>query len=97
MSRNFIWPKKKESDDSVNFFTDKVKCGECRCWLDKSDAFPVDVNVGLVVIYYCCPHKKPYRRVLTSGMFGESRIKYFGEVEMDSMGMPIGFKKEETK
>ena len=77
-------------------FKDKVKCRECRCWLDKSDSHEVDVCYGMDTQYYCHAHKKPYSRIILPGWYGvlgDSAPRYFGEVQMTEGGIPVGYKK----
>jgi len=72
-------------------FADKVKCNECKLWVDKSDASKVR-HLGLfgeVVEWYCPTHKKPY----TSYIVAMPSNLYYGEVRMEADGTPIGYKK----
>lgn len=72
-------------------FKDKVKCHECKHWIDKSDAHKVEVNSYYAVTEYYCPmHKKPYTRKI-SCMYP---VSYYGEVGMDEDGTPIGYTKK---
>lgn len=55
-------------------FKDKVKCAECRCWLDKSDAYKVE-NYGFYGSYdeyFCRTHKKPYNEWTVLNIAGKS-------------------------
>jgi len=74
-------------------FADKVKCYECRHWIDKSDAQKVEAS-GFYDgdRWYCQLHKKPYSRVRTYA-FADLATRFFGEVEMNKDGTPIGYKK----
>ena len=67
-----------------------VKCEECKCLLEKRDAQEVDFRAFMVDSqnYYCEVHRKPYSSV--TDFVGK---KYFGEVEMDKDGTPIGYVK----
>ena len=78
-----------------NPFTDKVKCDECKCWLDKDDAYMVEDVIPSpsfystygysIILYYCNTHKKPY--IKTKGTDKWAMIK------VDDNGEPIVYKK----
>jgi len=72
---------------------ENVKCEECKHLIERSDAQEIKVAYSWSrdkgVYYYCPMHKKSYDRVL-EGFWG---ILYFGEVEMDKNGTPIGYTK----
>jgi len=78
-------------------FEDKVKCEECKHWIDKSDAQEV-ANLRLVHFwpgsrtssYYCPLHKKPYEKILSPGIYTKKML-------VDENGTPIGYKKIKTK
>lgn len=91
----------KEECECPDPFKDKVKCDECRCWIDKKDAQKVEYyNDGYCggfypyhEFFYCQSHKKPYskKKLINTGTRGtsEQKVMYFGEVEMDENGNPI--------
>lgn len=81
----------KDKEVCEDPFKDKVKCGECRCWIDKSDASVVDWN-GYSSDYYCPTHAKPYERVLCDH-FG-SVVRYYSSIEVTREGTPVGYVKE---
>ena len=89
-----MWNKKERCQ---NPFADKVKCEECKCWLDKSDAIPVDTSTiyGNGALYYCCSHKKKYKKVIYLDV--PPYIIYIGEIQVDDSGEPIGYKKMASK
>lgn len=77
-----------------NQFKDKVKCKECKCWLDKYDAQVVSVQLGLYSTfkdeeYYCNTHRKPYKKVICR----VDKDIFIEEIEVDKDGEPIGYKK----
>lgn len=89
---------KKEFDTPCpDFFEDKVKCDECKHWIDKYDASSVDAGynmwLGLTILWYCPMHKKPYSRFISA----QPENLYFGEVQMDKDGTPIGYEKIKEK
>ena len=78
-------------------FEDKVKCEECKHWVDKYDCSDVDYNVAHSFmypirekLYYCPEHTKPYSRKTD---YSCSDTKYFKEIEVDKDGTPLGYKK----
>lgn len=69
----YLFSKPKCEHKCPDPFADKVKCVECKFYLDKSDAQKVEVfqepyygiagwDDGERVIYFCPAHKKPYDR-----------------------------------
>lgn len=81
----------KDSHLCPDPFADKVKCGQCKCWVDKSDASQVTCFglFGIVVQWYCPTHKKPYSWYTQ----GTPTNSYYGEVSMTADGVPVGYKK----
>ncbi len=82
-------------------FADKVKCEECRHWVDNIDAYPVLHNdlcrfrytspvSSSETLWYCKLCKKEYFKITTDGL-GETR--YYKEIEVDEKGEPIGYAK----
>ena len=69
-----------------------VKCEECKCLLEKSDAHKV-ANFGHLITYnddyYCVSHKKPYTKTLYN--------RYFSSMEVTEQGEPIGYIKATEK
>jgi len=61
-----FWNKNKQVHAPVTEHDERVKCGECKHWIDKSDAQFVDVypfyesTNELDCAYYCPMHKKPF-------------------------------------
>ena len=80
---------KKES--CPDQFADKVKCDDCRCWMDKSDAKRLEVSADWLVYdeYYCQAHKKPYSRTKRYYLKDTAIWKFFAEVEVNESGVPI--------
>lgn len=76
-----------------NPFADKVKCDECRCWLDKNDAHKVNMYhfIGHTELYFCGAHRKPYNEKVHNGIDG---IQYFGRMRMNEDGTPYTGKKK---
>lgn len=78
-----------------NPFANKVKCNECKAWIDKTDASTVK-SFGLfgeTADYYCPVHKKPYARYILA----YPNNIYFAEIEVDEDGVPVGYKKVNHK
>lgn len=77
--------------DCPDPFKNKVKCEECKHYVDKSDAFSVKIwsDFGETIMWYCPMHKKPY----TSYIHAYPTYLYFGEVSMSEDGTPVGYKK----
>ena len=74
----------------------QVKCEECKHYIDIGDAQKVIQMYAYTFIpteniYYCPLHKKRYYKKL----FLDFKTKYFGEMEMNNEGEPIGYKKHE--
>jgi hypothetical protein len=72
-----------------------VKCEECRCWLDKSDAqeikttaITIGENYIHAIDYRCNAHRTPYSSVLIYPRT-DLEPRYYGEVEMTKDGKPI--------
>lgn len=82
-------PEPKKNPDP---FADKVKCSECRHWVDRSDAQRISHSAYGYSFdeFYCPTHKKPYSRSSSTGM----GWRYFGEIEMTEDGKPIAPKKK---
>jgi hypothetical protein len=83
--------KKQEQKDC---FANKVKCQECKCWLDECDAYKTELKVPYSLStrseFYCFPHRKKYNEIHYHEDYPEvSNLKYFGSVEMDEEGNPI--------
>jgi len=78
-----------DGNKPIDTFADKVKCAECKHWIDKSDSFPVTVNAPFAdsVQHYCPMHKKPYDEVWYSS-FALPAV-YYGRTKMTSDGTPI--------
>lgn len=74
-------------------FKNKVKCEECKHYVDKYDAQEIKENTrslywdGTKTLYYCPMHRKPYQRVRHSS-YGTS---YYAEVQVEEDGTPLGF------
>lgn len=81
----------KKTMDCPDPFEDKVKCEECKCWLDIEDSQAIRANYGQV--YYCGVHRKSYSRIVSDNPF-RTNNRYFREIECDKDGNPIGYKKE---
>ncbi len=83
--------------DCPDPFKDKVKCTECKHWIDKSDASSVLHRGGIYysqfIDWYCPMHKKPYTRYI---MAFPNNL-YYGEVRMEEDGTPVGYKKIDKK
>jgi len=79
---------KKRNDD-----IEVVKCDKCSSLVSLDDAQKVS-GVHGTQEYYCDEHKVPYnkKRYFYDGTTGE-RIAFYGEVEMDEKGTPIGYTK----
>lgn len=80
-----------------NPFKNKVKCEECKLWLDKEDAYVVKhdtLNLFysnlFLTLYYCPKDKKPYTR---SKYVSFENNKYYAELEVEKDGTPVGYKK----
>lgn len=84
----------KEKEGFPDPFADKVKCDECKHWIDKSDAQQVSCT-GLYnfIRSYCPLHKKPYSKVTK----WSHPYRYFGELEMNEEGIPIGYEPVKVK
>lgn len=87
---------KKELEDSISMnssdpFKDKVKCEECKHYIDKSDASSVkSVDMfGVNTDWYCPMHKKPYSSYISA----TPENLYYGEIRMKEDGTPVGYKK----
>lgn len=78
--------------DCPNPFVDKVKCAECKHWIDKSDSSSVRI-VGLYsdMLYYCPMHKKAYDESWVTTLL---HPLYFGRVQMNDQGIPLGYVKK---
>lgn len=86
-----MWNKKETKENCPDPFEDKVKCEECRCWIDLSDAKIVEVVYdvwGGDKKNYCHAHAKPYQKVHYYST-QDKKPQYFGEVEMTEDGKPI--------
>lgn len=68
-------------------FKDKVKCEECKCWLDKYDAKKLTVYgvFGKYENLYCKSHAPKYDEMHTFS----PDITYFGRCEVSKDGTPI--------
>ena len=80
--------------NNKNCFEDKVKCEECKHWIDKGDAQRIEVRVLYHFDensdeFYCNMHKKKYDRKIIS----TSNISYFKEISVNENGEPIGYTK----
>lgn len=77
--------------DCPDPFKNKVKCEECKHWVDKTDASVVSYSgsFGYYYSYFCSMHKKPYTRTITAF----PRNLFFGEVLMEQDGTPVGYEK----
>lgn len=89
--------RKQECPDP---FKDKVKCEECKHYVDKSDAQEMktgskldfigdDLRRVTEYVYYCPLHKRKYDRK-SSGWCGSY---YYKEMSVDENGEPIGYTK----
>lgn len=78
---------KKQQDP----FEGKVKCIECKHYIDKMDAQVVAVEWSFVTdyYYYCSMHKQPYD-VRSFSRFG---ISYYKKLEVTQTGEPVGYEK----
>lgn len=81
-------------------FADKVKCDECKHWIDKSDAQEVHVmnspwRDGNTLEYFCPQHKKNYtkKRVWGYGINNE----YYQTMVVSEDGTPVGYEKIKEK
>ena len=78
-----------------NCFKDKVKCEECKHWIDKGDAQRIEVDLRSYFYdnskdeFYCNMHKKKYDRKIIYA----SSIFYFKEMLVNENGEPIGYTK----
>lgn len=70
-------------------FKDRVKCQECKHWIDRSDASIVKTvsSWGIHEYWYCPMHKKSYNSFFS----GHPKNIYFGEVQMEEDGTPVGY------
>lgn len=84
----------------INIFRDKedkepekaefVQCDECSCIIEKKDAQIIKViSLFSTVRFYCQAHSKPYDELWAI----TETTKYFGRIEMDEKGEPVGYKK----
>lgn len=90
--------KQSEQIREKDPFADKVKCGECKHWIDRSDAQIVLMYIPWKIEAFFCPmHKKPYSSMYIAGTFGVQKHTYYGTVAMDEAGTPAGYKKIEKK
>lgn len=74
-------------------FVDKVKCEECKHWIDRDDASKVKAHHLLSRPFdewYCPMHKKPYDEK-TTYIYPH---RYYGRVEMEEDGTPVGYIKK---
>lgn len=87
-----FWKKKEEPVE--NPFEDKVKCNNCRCWIDKFDAQVIPVELKAFSIYgnsfydnhYCRKCKVPYKRKFILKTESETITTYYKEFEVDESG-----------
>lgn len=80
-------------------FINAVKCAECRCFLEKGDAYKVTESSGFWIYgsretkYYCLEHRKPYSRMNV----WRDGCSYYGEIQMNEDGTPVGYVKAKKK
>lgn len=90
---------KKPSPECPDPFANKVKCEECKHWIDKIDAQEViqrdmpNISLflfdsGISKLYYCPKDRKPYEE-------HDARAKdsYYKKIEVTVEGIPVGYKK----
>ncbi len=82
---------RKKEEPCPDPFADKVKCDECKHWIDRSDAQIIDTHTGFGSYTRCfCPmHRKPYTRV-----HNYTELVYFAELRVNEDGTPYGYVKE---
>jgi len=71
---------------------DHVSCEECKCLIHKDDAQKVKYRDGYCTLdnYYCGEHNKPYNEIRA---YDITNVRYYGEIQMELDGTPIGYKK----
>ena len=96
MNLKNMFNKHKVERVIVDCFEGKVKCSECKCWLDKKDAHLVTnesylIGYGKWEDYYCQAHKPKFSKTAYLNRVNH----YYREVETDFKGEPLGYKKIE--
>lgn len=93
-----MWFNKKEKEEVKDQFADKVKCEDCKHWVDKSECQEVEnehrdfdfyANGKRDYFYYCPMHKKPYDSIYKIVTIWN----YYKKMEVDENGEPIGYQK----
>lgn len=81
--------------DCPDPFKGKVKCQECKHYIDKSDAQKISYisMYGGREFFYCPMHKKPYDEYTCFRM----NTHYYRKLLVNEEGEPIGYKKVEEK
>jgi len=72
-------------------FEDKVKCEECKHWIDKSDGQRIEDSSDY--LWYCPEHRKPYESVRYHYEFNMRVPSFYKKMEVDEHGEPVGYKK----
>jgi hypothetical protein len=90
----FVKPEQTEKQELPDPFKNKVKCEECKHYIDKSDAQEVKIFTSILwdvnYKFYCPMHRRPYSRI--DKYLGLRR--YFNEMEVTEEGEPIGYIKK---
>ena len=96
------WGRKNKDDfllkpyhleiNKTSITQETVSCNQCYCLIDKKNAQRV-VNVAFGDRYYCGAHRKPYNRIVPINLWGDEKIQYWGEIQMNEDGTPVGYKK----
>lgn len=87
-----------EGDEScpllVDPLKDYVKCMKCKCLLKQQDASKVFYSGYGFYEYFCQADAPAYSRVEAKGYGMRNESAFFGEVEVDALGVPVGYTKK---
>ena len=91
------WDKRKARKAQTNEkkIPETVKCEECRCLIEKSDAQELKEKIYGWHLFYCQVHRRKFSSLESPGL--GMPIKYYEEIEVDSNGKPIGYIKAPEK
>lgn len=66
---------------------EQVKCADCGAYIDEINEVTKITPYGSIHEFHCGKCRKPYNRVI----IGTEVTKYFGEIEMNKEGEPVGY------